>query len=123
MSYKNNPLTYYNGFTSACRNVFLLSSVSLAMYGYSNTFKINSSVDIVKIGSNIILLFSIIYGVNTLYGMYKYIRYLKESNNNIPEFIQVNIWKNFMIITALYIVLLMLIFFVKSRRFINRKIF
>ena len=45
MTYNNNPLTYYNGFTSACRNVFLLSSVSLAMYGYSNTFKINSSVD------------------------------------------------------------------------------
>ena len=35
---------YFNGFISSGRNVFLTSSVAVALFGYSSTFKIKSSI-------------------------------------------------------------------------------
>ena len=120
MSYPNNPLSYYSGYISACRNIFLTSSIAIALFGYSSTFKINSSINIVKISSLGILIFSILYSINTNYGMYKYIKYIKTLNTPIEEHIQLNLWNNYMILTGFYTILLIIILLVGLRRLIFR---
>lgn len=111
---------YFNGFISSGRNVFLTSSVAIALFGYSSTFKIQSSINIVKICSIGILIFAILYGLNSVYGMQKYINFLKKSNTNIPQHVQLNIWQNFVILTTIYVILLIIILLLCVRRLINR---
>ena len=48
MSNIGNPQVYYNGFVSLSRNVFLTSSVGIAMFGFSNSFKTSTSSIIVR---------------------------------------------------------------------------
>ena len=43
MKYTNNPQSVLNGYFSGTRNVYLTSSVAIAMYGFASTFKINFS--------------------------------------------------------------------------------
>ena len=120
MSYPNNPTSYYNGYTSACRNIFLTSSISFALFGYSTTFKMKSSINIVKIASIGILIFSILYSLNTNYGMYKYIKHIKSLDKPIEEHIQINIWNNYMLLTGYYTLILILVLIVGIRRLIFR---
>jgi hypothetical protein len=121
MEYNINPIGYYNGFISASRNIFLTSTVGLALFTYSSSFKIASSIDIVRLGSMGILLFSILYGINTTYGMNKYINMLKRDNKELQEDIQINLWKNYTYLNIYYIVLLVVILLTALRRFMNRK--
>ena len=112
-----NPIGYYNGFISASRNLFLTSTVAFALFSYSSTFKVKSSIDIVKIGSLGVIIFAILYGINATYGMYKYINILNKNNDTIPEDLQLNLWKNYVYLNSYYIILLICIFIVASRRF------
>lgn len=116
---KINPMSYYNGFISASRNIFLTSTVSLAIFSYSNTFKIKSSIDIAKSISICIIIFSILYGINTTYGMYKFINVLTKNNDSISDQLQINLWKNFVYLNSYYIILLIILVIVALRRFIN----
>ena len=113
---------YYNGFTSACRNIFLTSSVALALFGYSNTFKLSSSVDLTKVASMCILVFSVLYGLNTVVGMTKYIKKVEKSNEPLGNEIQLDIWKNFVALTSFYIILIFAVLCLAIRRFVNRKL-
>lgn len=120
MEFKANPLTYLNGFISASRNIFLTSSVGLALFTYSSTFKIQSSIDIVKIASMGILGFAILYGLNTIYSMHHFLKLMKQQNREIPKYIQVNLWENYMYLNVFYITLLFIILVLGLRRFLNR---
>jgi hypothetical protein len=120
MEYNINPLGYYNGFISASRNIFLTSTVGLAMFTYSSSFEIKSSIEIVRLGSIGILLFSILYGVNTTHGMNRYINMLERNNKTIQEDIQINLWKNYSYLNTFYIILLSLVVVAALRRYINR---
>ena len=113
---------YFNGFTSACRNIFLTSSVALALFGYSNTFKLSSSVDLTKVGSMGILIFSILYGLNTVVGMNRYINEVEKSNEPLGKEIQLDLWKNFVILTSFYILLIFVILCLAMKRFLKRKL-
>ena len=42
MPFANNPHAVYNGLISGQRNMFLTSSIAVAMVGFSNTFKENN---------------------------------------------------------------------------------
>ena len=44
MSSLGNVQSYYNGYISACRNIFLTSSVAIVLYGFSNSFKTQSNI-------------------------------------------------------------------------------
>ena len=121
MEYNINPISYYNGFISASRNIFLTSTVGLALFTYSSSFKIQTSIDVVKIGSMGILLFAILYGINTTHGMNKYINMIERNNNNIQEDIQINLWKNYTYLNTYYILLLTIVLIAALRRFVNRK--
>ena len=120
MEYNINPIGYYNGFISASRNIFLTSTVGLAMFTYSTSFELKSSIEIVRLGSIGILLFAILYGVNTTHGMNKYINMLERNNRTIQEDIQINLWRNFTYLNTFYIILLSLVIVAALRRYINR---
>ena len=120
MEYNINPIGYYNGFISASRNIFLTSTVGLAMFTYSSSFEIKSSIEIVKLGSIGILLFAILYGVNTTHGMNRYINMLERNNKTIQEDIQINLWRNYTYLNTFYIILLSLVVIAALRRYLNR---
>ena len=119
MVYANNPQAYYNGFISACRNVFLTSSVGIALFGYSNSFKISSSINMVRLGSTCIFFFSILYGINSIIGMNRYINNLKNSKTELPNYVQLDVWRNFMYLVGIYIIFLVILSVIALRRFSN----
>lgn len=120
MEYNINPIGYYNGFISASRNIFLTSTVGLAMFTYSTSFELKSSIEIVRLGSIGILLFAILYGVNTTHGMNRYINMLERNNRTIQEDIQIDLWRNYTYLNTFYIILLSLVIVAALRRYINR---
>jgi hypothetical protein len=122
MQYNINPIGYYNGFISASRNIFLTSTVGLALFTYSSSFNIKSSIEVVKLISMGIILFAILYGINTTHGMNKYINMLERDNKVLQEDIQVNLWKNYTYLNTYYMILLSLVLIVALRRFVNRNL-
>ena len=118
--YTNNPQTFMNGFLSGSRNIFLTSSIGIAMYGFSNTFKLDVSVNVVKMISITIFLFSFLLGVNTLIGYKRYYDILKKDEKNVPEYVDFQIWNNFLYITSIYLIILFMIITVTSTRLYNR---
>lgn len=87
MVYANNPQAVINGFYSSSRNVFLTVSVAIAMYGFSNTFKLGISQSNIKIISLLILVFSFMLGINNLYIFNRYINNLKKDKENLPIYV------------------------------------
>jgi len=118
--YANNPQAFMNGFLSGSRNIFLTSSVGIAMYGFSNTFKLGISVNVVKLISIIIFQFSFLLGLNTLIGYKRYYDILKKDKKNVPDYVDFQIWNNFLYITSIYLVILFMIISVTSVRLYNR---
>lgn len=120
MKYANNPQAFMNGFLSGSRNIFLTSSIAIAMYGFSNTFKMDFSVNMIKILSIMVFLFSIMLGINTLFGYYDYLKKLQKDKANLPEYINLNVWWSFLYITMVYIIILIAIVLLALIRFRNR---
>ena len=118
--YANNPQTFINSFHSASRNVFLTSSIGVAIYGFSNTFKIGLSVNIIKIISIITFMFSLMLGVNTLMGFKRYYDILEQDKDNLPNYVDLEIWRNYLYITSIYIGILCAIVIVALLRLFNR---
>ena len=119
MPYANNPQAYFNGFISACRNVFLVSSIGIAMYGYSSSFKISSSFNIVRLASSSLFIFALLYGINAVSGMNRYIKELEKSNEPLPSYVQLDIWRNYMYLVGIYVLFLAFLFCIAIRRYIN----
>lgn len=110
---------FMNGFHSASRNVFLVSSVAIGLYGFSETFKIEKSANIIKSLSLFIFLCAFFQGINTSYSMYKYIEYIK-NKDNLPPHINMNVWYNYLLITSGYTLLLGIVITLAFIRFLNR---
>lgn len=118
--YANNPQAFMNGFLSGSRNIFLTSSIGIAMYGFSNTFKLDMSVNVVKLISIGIFIFSFLLGLNTLIGYKRYYDILKKDKKNVPEYVDFQIWNNFLYITSIYLIILFLIICLTTLRLYNR---
>jgi len=101
--------SYLNSFISMTRNIFTLSSLSLAMIGFSDRF--NKYQKIVKILGMTILLFSIIYGFYTTNLFGRYIEDIKSENKNLSK-IQINEWKKFKILNYIFIFILTVVFLI-----------
>ena len=78
MKYANNPQSVINGFYSSSRNVFLTLSIGVAMYGFSNSFKLGVSQNIIKDISLLIFLFSLMTGINNVVLFNNYIKGLEK---------------------------------------------
>ena len=116
-NYANNPQAISNGFYSASRNIFLMSAVAVAMYGFSNTFKITRSDSTIKIVSIVIFCIALAYGMNTCYA---YIDLIKQDKENLPNYVDFRVMENYVIITSAYLVLLVIIVTLMLIRLYNR---
>lgn len=119
-NYANNPQAISNGFYSASRNIFLMSAVAVAMYGFSNTFKITKSDSTIKIVSICIFTIALSYGINTCYSYQKYINLIKQDKDNLPNYVDFRVMQNFVYITSAYLILLIIIVTLMLIRLFNR---
>ena len=106
--YTHDPQTYLNGYISMMRNMFVTSSISLVVLGFSTRFKENERIG--KVISILIMIYSISYGVISAIHFSKYIDHIEntEELRSIYE-IQISQWKRWIILTYVYIVLLIII--------------
>ena len=118
MSSLGNMQGYYNGFISSSRNVFLTSSVAIAMFGFSNSFKISTSSIIVRFASTFVFIFALLYGLITVVGMKRYIRNLRRSDQRLPLNIQIDLWEHHANLLSVYLFLLVVLCFIGLRRFV-----
>jgi len=124
--YANNPQAVMNGFYSASRNVFLTLSIGIAMYGFSESFKIGVSKHIVKDISLLIFIFSFVLGVTNVYMFNNYIKELekdKAKGHILPNYIDLKSWKSHVYIKLYMILLILLIIIAGVIRLFNRRFF
>lgn len=117
MSSLGNVQSYYNGYISACRNIFLTSSVAIILYGFSNSFKTSSSISVVRFSSTFVFLFALLYGFTTVLGMFRYIKEIEKSNEPLSAAVQLDLWRTNAYLVSSYLVLLLILFFAGLRRF------
>lgn len=126
ISYANNPQSVINGFYSSSRNVFLTVSIGIAMYGFSESFKIGRSKHIVKDISLLILIFSVLLGINNILLFRDYIKGLendKKNGNELPLYVDLNSWKRFLYLKIYIVVLILCIVCAGLLRLFNRRFF
>jgi hypothetical protein len=107
--YANNPQSVINGFYSNSRNVFLTLSIGVAMYGFSNSFKLGVSQNVIKDISLLIFLFSFMTGINNVVLFNNYIKGLEKeklAGAELPLYLDLNGWKRFLYIKIYFLVLL-----------------
>ena len=124
MKYANNPQSVMNGFYSASRNVFLTVTVSIAIYGFSNTFNLDISKNVVKDISLLIFIFSFCLGINNIIMLNDYINILEKdekSGTELPPYINLKSWKRHMYIKIYFLLILALIIIATTKRFIKRR--
>ena len=120
-TYANNPQSVINGFYSSSRNVFLTVSIGIAMYGFSESFKIDISKHIIKDISLLIFIFSLMLGLNNIQMFYNYINNLQLTGDKLPIYIDLKAWKRFLYIKFYFILLLVLIIATATIRVFYRK--
>jgi hypothetical protein len=112
MKYANNPQSVINGFYSSSRNVFLTLSIGVAMYGFSNSFNLGISKNIIKDISLLIFLFSLCLGINNVVLFNNYIKGLEKEQlegEELPLYLDLNGWKRYLYIKIYFLVLLIFI--------------
>lgn len=119
-NYANNPQAISNGFYSASRNIFLMSAVSVTIYGFSNTFKITRSDLTIKILSIAVFIIALFYGINTCFAYQKYINLIKKDKENLPNYVDLRVMQNYVYITSAYVFVLIIIIILMLIRLINR---
>ena len=112
MKYANNPQAVINGFYSSSRNVFLTVSIGVAMYGFSNSFNLGLSKNVIKDISLLIFLFSLCLGINNVVLFNNYIKGLEKEQlmgEELPLYLDLNGWKRQLYIKIYFLVLLIFI--------------
>jgi hypothetical protein len=124
MSFSHSPQSIANGFISMSRNIYLTSTVGMAMFGYSSSFKLNISQISIRILSIGVFAFSLIYLLNTTNSFKKYIKNLEEENPELPYYIDIKSWKTFVLINYIYLAFLAIIILfscIRTSNFIGNK--
>ena len=126
MDYKNTKFTYinspqvtFNGFTSIMRNVYLTSSIGIALLTFSRNFRQDRIL--VRLIALTILLYSILYGVKAARDFYIYLNFL-DSQKDLPSFLREKVkrWYIWIIFTNIYVLIIaFLILFIFSKKILN----
>ena len=115
-NYIDTPQVTFNGYMSITRNVYLTSSIGIALLTFSRNFK--EHINIMRIIAIGILLYSIIYGIKGSRDFYIYLNFL-ETVDDLPSFLRerINRWYIWIFFTNIYtlitIFLFLFIFFKK----------
>lgn len=97
--YIMNPQSVYNGLVSNQRNMFLTSSVAVAMIGFSNKFENKNVRFVMKFLSLMIFIISITIGLKSNYEFTYYL-----DNNEIEGAkVAIDSWRSSIYITIAYV--------------------
>ena len=116
MSVSYNPQPFISNYISMMRNVYLTSSVGIAMMVFSDSFKKYNKL--VKLLSVSIILYSIVYAYKASNDSNNYINYI-EKQENLPKLysIMLNKWKEWIKITYIYMMIcIVLIIVILTRK-------
>ena len=106
MTLAHNPTAFLNAHISMMRNMFLTSSISLAVLGYSDKSKLFKEVG-VKDVALFILAYSVIYGIKSAMDFHAYLKYLETLNDlQEPYLSQIKKWQGWVSLTYVYVILL-----------------
>ena len=103
---KVNPQSVYNGTISQQRNMFLSSSVAIAVIGFSNNFKVKSVRYLVKTLGALIFLISVFIGIKASNDL---IHYLDNNKEQIPDFVNTKGWREISYVSYVYALILLVI--------------
>ena len=119
--FANNPQTFINGYISGVRNIFLLTTVGIGMYGFSKSFKNKQSEAIMRLFSVSIYMFAFMYLLNTNMLFRKYLNKMDKSDErkDLPEYIDLEHWRNYEYLTWIYSILLGIIIILALKRFVK----
>jgi len=103
-----HPQQYKNGYISQMRNLFLLSSIGIALISSSNYFKQYKKVFLLL--SIIVIIYSIVYGIFASITSYEYINIIKKEINIIEiDKIVLKNWELWIKLSYIYMVLIAII--------------
>jgi uncharacterized membrane protein YidH (DUF202 family) len=98
----------FNGYVSQIRNMFLTSSIAIALMAFSIRFR--SSKKHVKLISISIISFSILYGYTASRDFNNYLNYMyKQDNLTELNILQFNQWRSRILFSYVYIFILIII--------------
>jgi hypothetical protein len=90
----NDPQTFLNGYLSAMRNSIITSSLGVAIYGFSRSFKKKISRNIMKRLSILVYIFSFIIMLNTVLLLRKFLSVVsKKDVKEFPKYVDLKKWK------------------------------
>tara|TARA_B100001287_G_scaffold169132_1_gene142267 strand:+ start:1253 stop:1642 length:390 start_codon:yes stop_codon:yes gene_type:complete len=120
IKFTHNPQTFVNGFISGQRNMFLISSISIGIMGFADSF-VNKRYNLfVKTVGVVILLFSIVYGYSITNGFDSYVRFIKNTPDvPSPYSMLRHAWQKWIYLSYVYIAVIAslgaIVFFRKIR--------
>lgn len=92
----NNPQSFMNGYLSAMRNSIITVSLGVAIYGFSRSFKKIDSRKIMKNLSVLVYIFSFLIILNSNLLLRQYLKTITaEEKNEMPNYIDLHIWKRY----------------------------
>ena len=92
----NNPQSFMNGYLSAMRNSIITVSLGVAIYGFSRSFKKIDSRKIMKNLSVLVYIFSFLIILNSNLLLRQYLKTItEEEKNEMPNYIDLHIWKRY----------------------------
>jgi len=106
MKYSNNPYAVYNGMISGYRNMFLASTVAIGLIGFSQKFKNPRMKFLVSIIGVILFFLALFIGYLTISDMDNY---LQHNEDELPEYINTDLWKKTYYIAYIYGTILILL--------------
>lgn len=118
-NYIDTPQVTFNGFISIMRNVYLTSSIGIALLTFSRNFREHRNI--MRVISLSILLYSIIYGIKAGLDFYFYLKFL-EKQKEIPTILREKIkrWYIWIIFTNIYTLITIFLFsFIIYKKILN----
>ena len=118
-NYIDTPQVTFNGFMSIMRNVYLTSSIGIALLTFSRNFR--KDTNLVRIIALTILLYSIIYGVKAGIDFNIYLKFLN-TQKDLPNFLidKIKRWYIWIIFTNIYTLIIFFLFlFIINKKFLN----
>lgn len=108
-NYIDTPQVTFNGFISIMRNVYLTSSIGIALLTFSRNFRQHRNI--MRVISLSILLYSIIYGIKAGRDFDIYLNFLN-NQKDLPKFLREKIerWYTWIIFTNIYTLIIIFLF-------------
>jgi hypothetical protein len=96
MVFANNPQAAYNGMMSGHRNMFLLSSVAIVMYGFVSKYQVKTVIFTYL--SVLVMVIAAVIGMTASWDF----EYYLDNAGVLPDYYNVTQWRNWKYIALVY---------------------